>query len=103
MDHLDNHASKRTVIDRIFLKNVITNILNTTAWVTIADAAIIGNFLGVEAVGAYGMVWPVVLFFGLIGGLIGGGTRNLYSGLVGQGKIKEANRLFTPCVEKPCL
>ena len=103
MDHLDNHASKRTVIDRIFLKNVITNILNTTAWVTIADAAIIGNFLGVEAVGAYGMVWPVVLFVGLIGGLIGGGTRNLYSGLVGQGKIKEANSLFTPCVEKPCL
>ena len=99
MDHLDNHASKRTVIDRIFLKIVITNILNTTAWVTITDAAIIGNFLGVEAVGAYGMVWPVVLFFGLIGG----GTRNLYSGLVGQGRIKEANRLFTPCVEKPCL
>ena len=99
MDHLDNHASKRTVIDRIFLKIVITNILNTTAWVTIADAAIIGNSLGVEAVGAYGMVWPVVLFFGLIGG----GTRNLYSGLVGQGRIKEANRLFTPCVEKPCL
>ena len=99
MDHLDDHASKRTVIDRIFLKIVITNILNTTAWVTIADAAIIGNFLGVEAVGAYGMVWPVVLFFGLIGG----GTRNLYSGLVGQGRIKEANRLFTPCVEKPCL
>ena len=99
MDHLDNHASKRTVIDRIFLKNVITNILNTTAWVTIADVAIIGNSLGVEAVGAYGMVWPVVLFFGLIGG----GTRNLYSGLVGQGRIKEANRLFTPCVEKPCL
>ena len=87
------------MIDRIFLKNVITNILNTTAWVTIADAAIIGNSLGVEAVGAYGMVWPVVLFFGLIGG----GTRNLYSGLVGQGKIKEANSLFTPCVEKPCL
>ena len=99
MDHLDDHASKRTVIDRIFLKIVITNILNTTAWVTIADVAIIGNSLGVEAVGAYGMVWPVVLFFGLIGG----GTRNLYSGLVGQGKIKEANSLFTPCVEKPCL
>ena len=85
----------RTVIDSIFWKIVITNILNTTAWVTIADAAVIGNFLGVKAVGAYGMVWPVVFFFGLIAGVIGGGTRNLYAGLVGQGKTEEANRVFT--------
>lgn len=95
MDTENNKSSKHTVIDSIFLKIVITNILNTTAWVTIADAAIIGNFLGVEAVGAFGMVWPVVFFYGLIGGVIGGGTRNLYAGLIGQGKKKEANSLYT--------
>ena len=59
------------------------------------DGAFIGNFLGVDAVASYGMVWPLTLVFGLIGSILSGGSRNLYTDLAGHGRTEEANRIFT--------
>ena len=61
----------------------------------LVDGAVIGNFLGLDAVAAYGMMWPAFLICALFGAVIAGGTRNLYTSLVGQGKTDEANSVFT--------
>lgn len=84
-----------SVIESAFNKATLTFILNATIWVALVDGAVIGNCLGVDAVAAYGLVWPVVLVYGFIAAVFGGGTRTIYSQLVGKGKIDEANRVFS--------
>ena len=86
-----NHS----VVENAFNRSSLTFILNTTIWVTPVDGAVIGNYLGVDAVAAYGLVWPVVLAYGLLAAVFSGGTRTIYSQLVGKGKIEEANKVFS--------
>ena len=40
---------------------------------------LLGNFLGVEAAAAFGMVWPAVFFCGLVGGVIRGRYQESYT------------------------
>ena len=61
---------------------------------TLVDGMVIGNFLGADAVAAYGLAWPVVLLFGLVTAVLSGGTRTLYSQLTGQGETGKANKTF---------
>ena len=84
-----------SIVEKVFYKSSLTFILNTTVWVTMVDGAVIGNFLGVDAFAAYGLVWPIVLFYGLIGAVFSGGTRTLYSKLAGRGEVEKANKIFT--------
>lgn len=86
-----NHS----VIEGAFNKSSLTFILNTTIWVTMVDGVVIGNFLGIDAVASYGLAWPIVLFYGVIAAVFSGGTRTLYSQLVGKGRIDEANKVFS--------
>lgn len=88
-----NHS----IVEAVFRKTLITYIMNTLTWAVgmLVDGAFIGNFLGVDAVAAYGMIWPLTLVFGLIGGVLSGGSRNLYTNLAGHGKMEEANHVFT--------
>ena len=71
--------------------------LNSLAWAigVLVDGAIIGRHLGVDAMAAYGMIWPLTLIYGLIGAVFSGGSRNLYSNLAGHGRLEEANGVFT--------
>lgn len=89
------HKRSHSIVEKVFYKSSLTFILNTTVWVTMVDGAVIGNFLGVDAFAAYGLVWPVVLFYGLIGAVFSGGTRTLYSKLAGKGEVEKANKVFT--------
>ncbi len=86
-----NHS----VVERSFNRSALTFIFNTTVWVTLVDGAVIGNYLGVDAVAAYGLVWPVVFVYGLLAAVFSGGARTVYSQLVGKGKIEEANKAFS--------
>lgn len=90
-----NHS----IVENTFNRSSLAFIFNTTVWVTLVDGVVIGNYLGVDAVAAYGLVWPVVLVYGLLTAVFSGGTRTMYSQLVGKGRIEEANRVFsTACV-----
>ena len=86
-----------SIVEKVYKKSLITFILSSTSGSigTLVDGAFIGNFLGVEAVAAYGMIWPFTLVLGLIGSILAGGSRSLYTGLAGHGKTDEANRTFT--------
>lgn len=102
MKRLNSFLKKRgktehTIVRTVFVRSLVTYVLNATTWAigTIVDGIIIGNYLGVEAMAAYGMIWPVTLLFGLIGGILSGGSRNIYTKLAGQGHLEEANRVFS--------
>ena len=86
-----------SIVEKVFKTSLAAYMMNTFAWAigTLVDGAIIGNFLGVDSVAAYGMIWPMTLVFGLIGAILAGGSRNIYTHLAGHGKTREANQIFT--------
>lgn len=88
---------EHSIVEKVFKTSLTTYMLYMLTWSigTLVDGAFIGNFLGVDAVASYGMIWPLTLVFGLIGSILSGGSRNLYTNLAGHGKVDEANRAFT--------
>ena len=58
----DSGGRPHSIVEKVFTKSAVNFILNTTVWVTLADGMVIGNFLGADAVAAYGLAWPVVVF-----------------------------------------
>ena len=88
---------EHSIVDELFRGSVAYYMLDSLTWAVgvLIDGAIIGNFLGVDAVAAYGLTWPLTLVYALIGSMISGGSRTLYSWLAGRGETEEANRVFT--------
>ena len=97
----EEHRIVPGVFRRILLSYILSSV--TYAVGPMVDGAVIANFLGVDAVAAAGMVWPAVLIYALVGGIISGGSRNLYTELMVQGKVKEANRVFTLAQRRACF
>ena len=87
------HSLTRTIFSGALASYILSSLAHGIG--PLVDGAVIGNFLGMDAVAAYGMMWPAFLICALFGAVIAGGTRNLYTSLVGQGKIDEANSVFT--------
>lgn len=85
------------VLRKIFKNALIAYILGDIATVIgpLVDSAIIANYLGVEAVAAVGLFSPFLMFISIIGGVIAGGSRGLYTNLIGKGEINKANFVFT--------
>ena len=97
-DYNNNMKTReRSIVEKVFTRSLVVYILNTFTWSVglLVDGAVIGNLLGVDAVAAYGLVWPLTLAFVLIGNILSGGSRNLYTKLAGQGSVREANHVFT--------
>ena len=88
---------KHSIVEEVFGKLLATYMLNTFTWAigTLVDGAIIGHFLGLDSMAAYGLIWPLTLIYALTGSIISGGARSLYTRLVGQGKTDEANNAFS--------
>ena len=88
---------EHSIIRKVFTRSLIVYILNNFTWSigVLVDGAVIGNFFGVDAVAAYGLVWPLTMAFVLVGSIFAGGSRNLYTKLAGQGETREANQVFT--------
>ena len=88
---------KKSILNKIFLNSLIAYILADIATVIgpLVDSAIIANYLGVEDVAAVGLFSPFLMFIAIIGSIIAGGSRGLYTDLVGKGEIDKANFVFT--------
>ena len=86
-----------SIIEKVFTRSLVVYFLHNFTWSVgvLVDGAVIGNFLGVDAVAAYGLVWPLTMAFVLVGSILSGGSRNLYTKLAGQGLVQEANHVFT--------
>ena len=88
---------KKGILSKIFVNALTAYILADVATVIgpLVDSAIIANYLGVEAVAAVGLFSPFLMFIAIIGSVIAGGSRGLYTNLVGKGELEKANFVFT--------
>lgn len=96
MKHLRFHHD-HSIVENVFLKTLFSYVASTLAYSIgpLVDGIVMGNYLGVDSVAAYGMVWPAILVYALIGAIISGGSRNVYTGLVAHGQTEKANKVFT--------
>ena len=62
---------------------------------TLVDGVIIGQFLGVEAISAFGIASPLAAAFSIAGAVLSVGARSRYVRLIAGGKQREAQRVFS--------
>ena len=91
---------KRSIIEKVFVRSQAAYMGKnfTQAVGALVDGVVIGKALGVDALAAFSLVWPLAVSSYLIGGVIAGGSRNLYTRMAGQGDIDGANQVFTLAV-----
>ena len=91
------NKQKNKVLSKIFLNALTAYALGDIATVIgpLVDSAIIANYLGVEAVAAIGLFSPMLMLIAIIGSVIAGGSRALYTNLVGKGELEKADFVFT--------
>lgn len=59
------------------------------------DGVIIGQFLGVDSMAAFGIISPLMVGFALTGSIVASGSRYRYTMLIGEGQIKKAQGIYT--------
>ena len=62
---------------------------------SLIDGIIIGQYLGENAVAAFGIVNPLLVILALIGAVLSIGARSKFVNLMGAGKTKEAQNVFS--------
>lgn len=84
------------IIGKMFKGSLMVMILSTiTATVgMLVDGIVIGNFLGVDSMAAYGIVSPAFIVTAAIGGIFSSGCQTLCASRMGNGRMKEANGIF---------
>ena len=89
--------NKKSVLNKLFFNSIIAYLLSDIPTVIgpMVDAGVVANYLNVDAVAAVGLFSPFVMFYSIIGGILAGGSRGMYTTLVGKGEIKKANFVFT--------
>lgn len=79
---------------RNLLASMVVTLLATTLGI-IVDGIVIGKFLGVRSVAAYGIAGPVILILLAISGIFTSGTQNMCAGEMGRGNAKNANDIYS--------
>lgn len=59
------------------------------------DGTVIGQCLGVDSMAAFGIINPMMITFSLSGAIVASGARTRFTKLIGAGKIKEAQAMFS--------
>ncbi len=62
---------------------------------SLVDGVMIGRFLGVESIAAFGIISPMLVVFSIFGMLISVGSRNLFTRFIGEGKLDAAQGIFS--------
>lgn len=62
------------------------------------DSIVIGRLLGVDAVGAYGLANPVIIFFSALGMMEACGVQVVTGEAVGKGDVKACNTIYTTSI-----
>ena len=62
---------------------------------SLIDGIIIGQYLGVDSIAAFGIVNPLLVIFALIGAVLSIGARSKFVTLMGAGKTKAAQNVFS--------
>ncbi|WP_028505727.1 MATE family efflux transporter [Ruminococcus sp. FC2018] len=85
------------MIKRIFRQMLLTQILSsmTVMLCMLIDSIMIGRFLGVESMTAYGLATPVLLVFAAIGSMLSAGVQVMSGKTMGSGDKKGTDACFT--------
>ena len=85
------------IIEDTFFASFLVFVLSslTSSIGQLIDGVIIGQCLGVDSIAAYGLISPLMFVFVLFGAIISSGSRNRFTKLVGEGKLDEANGIFS--------
>jgi len=88
------------MIKKVFRQMLVTQILSamTVMICMLVDSIIIGRFLGVNAMAAYGFSNPVLLIFAAIGSMLSAGIQVVCGKTMGIGDREGTNRCFSSSV-----
>ena len=88
------------MIKKVFKQMLVTQILSamTVMICMLVDSIIIGRFLGVNAMAAYGLANPVLLIFAAIGSMLSAGIQVVCGKSMGAGDREGTNRCFSASV-----
>ena len=76
-----------------FLSYLIASLTATLG--SLIDGVIIGQYFGVESIAAFGIVNPLILVLSLMGPILASGARSRFVWLIGSGKSREAQNVFS--------
>ena len=88
------------MIKKVFKQMLLAQILSAMAITLcmIIDSIMIGRFLGVEAMAAYGFANPILLVFTAMGQLISSGLQVVCANFMGKGDTKSLNTAYSTSV-----
>ena len=97
MDSYSITDSSNRIIRNTFTVTMITYVLSslTSSLGSMIDGVVIGQFLGVDAMAAFGLASPVLIVFALVGAVLSSGARNRFTLMVGKGDMAGARGVFT--------
>lgn len=88
------------MIRKLTSKMLLAQVLSvlTTSLCMLVDSIVIGRFLGVRAMAAYGLSSPLLLIIGGVGTILSAGVQVSCSKSIGKGLIEEANVGYSSAV-----
>ncbi len=88
------------MIKKVFKQMLVTQIVSamTVMICMLVDSIMIGRFLGVDSMTAYGLATPVLLVFAAIGSMLSAGVQVMCGKTMGNGDIEGTNACFTVVV-----
>lgn len=88
-----NNSILRSNFFAQFIAFVISSLSQTIG--SLVDGNIIGQFLGTDSIATFGIVNPLLTTFSVVGAIVSTGSRTRYTRLIGEGKKKDAQSLFS--------
>ena len=91
------NTSNRSIIRNTFYIQLTAFILLSlsSSVGSMIDGVVIGQFLGVDSIAAFGIINPLMIAFSIIGAVIVAGARNRFTRLLGAGKTEQARKVFS--------
>ena len=85
------------IIRNTFYTQLLAFILSSLASAVgnLIDGVIIGQYLGVDSIAAFGIISPLMVVFALGGAVLAAGARNRFTRLVGGGRLEEGRGIFS--------
>ena len=88
------------MIKKVFRQMLVTQILSamTVMLCMLVDSIMIGRFLGVDSMTAYGLATPVLLIFAAFGSMLSAGVQVMCGKTMGSGDMEATNACYTVAV-----
>ena len=88
---------KDRILHKTFYAQLFALVISSLAATigSLVDGIIIGQYLGSDSIAAFGIINPLLTVFSVFGAIVATGSRTRFTKLIGSGKIKEAQSVFS--------